>query len=404
MKNLNKLYLILPVFVIITSLTMAQKTIQKTADSNNSFAFDLYRQIAVKEKENIFISPFSISTALAMTYAGSNGSTMDAMAKTMHFEPNTQSFHRNFSAFILQLEKNAKDKIVWRVANKLWGESKYTFNKEFLELLASNYNSPLQKMNFISQPEECRKLINAWVEKATAQKIKNLIPQGVINNDTRLVLTNAVYFKADWKTPFKKENTRDEKFTKADKSQMMVPFMNYLGSFHHTVADKYKAIRLPYKGEKHSMLIVLPNDTKDLAAIEKVIDSKAFTPLFSGYMPEVQLSLPKFKATLGISLGDYLKQMGMGEAFSLSADFSKMTAAKDLCISEVIHKAFIEVDEKGTEAAAATAVVMMTTSCAPEKKPDPIIFNANRPFLFYIIDDQTQSILFMGRIMNPASE
>jgi len=404
MKSFIKICFCLPVFAVFTLSTMAQETIKKIAESNNSFAFDLYRQIAVKEKENIFISPFSISTALAMTYAGSNGSTMEAMAKTLHFESNTESFHHDFGAYIFQLESNAKDKIVWRVANKLWGESKYTFNKQFLDLLASNYSSPLQKMNFISQPEECRKIINLWVEKSTEKKIQNLIPQGVISSDTRLVLTNAVYFKADWKTPFEKESTKPDKFIKADKSPVMVPFMNYLGYFHHVSSAKYKAIRLSYKGDKHSMVIVLPNDTKDLSAIEKVIDSKAFVSLFSGVMPEVQLSLPKFKATLGLSLSDYLKQMGMGEAFSLSADFSKMSGSKDLCISEVIHKAFIEVDEKGTEAAAATAVVMETTSCAPQKRPDPIIFKADRPFLFYIVDDQSQSILFMGRMMNPASE
>jgi len=383
---------------------MAQEGIQKIADSTNAFAFDIYRQIAAKEKSNIFISPFSISTALAMTYAGSDDITMKEMARVMHFDSNSDSFHHNFGLFLSQLEKNAKDKITWHLANKLWGEKNYTFEQEFLDLLAKSYLSPLQKLDFIAQPEECRKLINAWVEKNTEGKIKNLIPEGAITNDTRLVLTNAIYFKADWRYPFKKENTKSDKFTKADKKELTVPFMNYLGSFHHSATNKYQAIRLPYKGDKHSMIIILPNDTKDLPVIEKEINSKAFEPLFNEYLVEVMLSLPKFKATLGLSLSDYLKAMGMKEAFSGAANFSKMTPTKDLFISEVFHKAFIEVDEKGTEAAAATAVVMRLTSSAPVPKPKPIIFNANHPFLFYIIDDQTRSVIFMGRMMDPSAE
>lgn len=390
--------------MLIIMQVSAQEAVKGIADNNNQFAFDLYRKVALKENGNIFISPFSISTALAMTYAGADGKTAEEMEKTLHYAPNTEAFHKNFGSYLLKLADNARGNIDWRVANRLWGDKKYTFVKEFLDLTDKAYNSPLQMMDFMGAAEACRNTINQWVEKNTENKIKNLIPEGGVSSDTRLVLTNAVYFKADWLYPFKKEKTKPDTFTKSDGSEIKVPFMNCTDNYAYAATDTYQAIRLPYKGEKHSMVVVLPKDTKKLSAVEKEFDSKGFTPLFSGYKPEVILSLPKFKTTLSLSLADYLKSMGMASAFKNGANFSKMSPTNDLCISEVFHKAFIEVDEKGTEAAAATAVVMMTTSCAPSKKDLPIVFKANRPYLFYIVDDETKAVLFMGRMMEPAIE
>lgn len=395
------LVIFMPAMMLMQSL-MAQKSVEGVADSNNQFAFELYKKIASVEKGNIFISPFSISTALAMTYAGADMQTADEMAACMHFLPNTPDFHMAYGKYLQLLERNAAGNINWRVANRLWGEKKYKLRDDFLDLNKRAYNSPLEKIDFQFQPEAGRILINAWVEKQTEERIKNLIPPGAITSDTRLVLTNAVYFKADWLYKFDKKKTREENFYVTNATKEKVPFMNFEGAFHYTATKTYQAIRLPYKGEKHSMIVVLPQKNILVGDVEKEVSSESFNNLFHDYLPDIKLSLPKFKTTLGLSLGDYLRQMGMTTAFTDRANFSKMTASNNLCISEVFHKAFVEIDEEGTEAAAATAVVMVLECSNSGGKPKPIEFIANRPFLFYIVDDETKAILFVGRIMNPS--
>lgn len=404
MKTQKTILIAILLTAIVSSVAYAGTDAPSVAQQNNNFAFNLYRNIAVKETGNIFISPFSISTALAMTYAGASGSTAEEMASVMHFGPNAEAFHSSYGSYLAHLKKNAEGHIDWRVANRLFGEKKYIFLQSFLDMVSKAYASPLEKMNFLTAAEESRKIINAWVEKNTENRIQNLIPEGAISSDTRLVLANAVYFKADWLYKFKKEDTKDANFTKPDKSKKKVPFMNYTGAFHYTATALYQGIRLPYKGEKHSMIIILPTETPQLPEVEKGMASSSFDAFYYEYMPQVKVSIPKFKTTLGLSLSEILKNMGMKRAFVQGADFSKMSKDNNLCISEVFHKAFIEVDEKGTEAAAATAVVMMVTSSGPSSKPQIIEFTANKPFLFYIVDDETKSILFMGRIMEPVNE
>ena len=374
---------------------------ESIALGNNMFAFDLYQRVAAKESGNLFFSPFSISTAMAVTYAGANGQTATEMAKTMRFGPNEPDFHYAYGSYLNALEDNAKGNIQLRIANRLWGEKTYKLRDDFVALNKRAYDSPLKPMDFIHSPDGSRTAINTWVADKTEQRIKDLIPEGMITTDTRLVLTNAIYFKGDWLYQFKPKKTKEKKFNLADGGTVKALFMHFDGAFDFHHAPKYKMIKLPYKGEKQSMVVVLPHENVSLEDVEKEINSSSFQQLNYGYKPEVELALPKFKTTQPLSLNSYLQDMGIQIAFTEKADFSLMTESQDLMISDVIHKAFIEVNEEGTEAAAATAVVMVLTSTnAAEPKPETFV--ADHPFLFYIIDDQTGAILFMGRIMNPA--
>ncbi len=376
-------------------------SVDAIATANNAFAFSLYQQIAAIEKGNVFFSPFSISTALAMTYAGADSTTADEIQKAMHFQQNTPEFHSAYGAYLMQLYKNAEGNIKWRVANRLWGEKRYELIPSFVEINREAYQSPLQLMDFMSAPDQSRITINNWIADQTEQRIKDLIPPGSISIDTRLVLTNAIYFKGDWMYQFNKRNTRDQKFTLADGTTTKTPFMNFEGALEYAETERAKMLRLPYKGGKHSMILVLPHKTEDLALVEAQMNPASFQALNRYYQPEVILALPKFKMTLPLGLNSYLRQLGMRQAFASGADFSKMTPTNDLWISNVLHKAFIEIDEEGTEAAAATAVIITIESASPHDKPKPMEFIADHPFLFYIIDDETQSILFMGRLMVP---
>jgi serpin B len=390
------------VSILLLSFTPSDESIKKTAQNNNDFAFELYQKIAEKEKENIFISPFSISTALAMTYVGANSQTAKDMAKTLRFDENNIDFHSKYAMYLKQLENNAKNTITLNIANRLWADKKYELQNEFIETNAKAYQSPLQLLDFQKKAEASRKTINTWVEKQTENKIQELIPAGMVNEETRLVLTNAIYFKADWFSQFEKSKSKPNKFVKIDGSEKEVVFMNKEKTrYNYSETEKYQSIRLPYKGGKHSMVIVLPKSSKNIPSVEKEIKNSDFDKLYHSSREEVIISIPKFKTTIPLSLSEFLKPMGMKLAFTPFADFSKMTPTKDLYISEVIHKAFIEIDEEGTEAAAATAVVMMVTSSAMQMERMPLYFIANKPFLFYILDDDTKAILFMGRIMEP---
>jgi serine protease inhibitor len=396
--------LLLPLLaMILFSATPSSENIhpQTIANNNNDFAFNLFREIAKTEKENIFISPFSISTALAMTYAGADKNTADEMEKAMHFMPNNPAFHLGYGDYLKLLKSNAKDHIQLRIANRLWGEKQYELMPSFIELNKQAYESPLQKMNFKGNPEGCRKEINKWVEDKTEQRIKDLIPQGVIDSYTKLVLTNAIYFKGDWLYQFKKNKTKDSKFKLANGKTKKTPFMNWKGGLSYFENDMYKMVNLPYKGEKQSMVVILPHKTDDLGKLESLVNNETFEQLYYDYRPEVVLSLPKFKMTLPLTLNKYLLDLGIKDAFTSIADFSKMTFSNDLYISSVVHKAFIEIDEEGTEAAAATAVVVNVSDSEQNFPPKPMEFIADHPFLFYIVDNETKAILFMGRIMEP---
>ena len=379
-------------------------SVETISKNNNRFAFDMYKEVRKAQKGNIFFSPFSVSTALAMTYAGADGQTAEEMKNALYFLKNDPDFHFGYGSYMQALEKNAAGNIKLRIANRLWGEKSYKLHESFVKLNKEAYNSPLVKMNFKGNPDGSRQEINTWVEDKTEDKIKNLLVPGTISTDTRLVLTNAIYFKGDWKHKFDEKKTKKKKFNLADGKSVQADFMYYKGGLRYYENQLYKMIFLPYKGNRQSMVLVLPHKTENMEKVENQMSTEMLNMLISSGMPEVIVKLPKFKMTLGLGLNGVLESMGMHKAFANGADFSKMTPSNDLYISNVIHKAFIDVNEKGTEAAAATAVVMVAESVSNSLPPKPKEFIADHPFLFYIIDNQTQAILFMGRVMNPVAK
>lgn len=386
---------------------------QIIVEGNNKFALELYAKLR-GGGANLFLSPYSISTALAMTYAGARGETESQMAKVLHFptianpvaEPpatpaaNRRQFASVFGKIVEDLNAGGeKGGYELRVANALWGQKQYGFLEEFLELIKSNYDGRLNEVDFVGAAEVARKTINAWVEKKTNDKIKNLIPKGVLDSMTRLVLTNAIYFKGNWARQFKEEMTEDVPFTLTDGEKIDAAMMNQTAEFGYAETDTFQGLELPYVDNELSMIILLPKKSDGLSDLEKALAPKNLSEWLAKLRKrKVIVSVPRFKMTSKFSLASVLKSMGMTNAFSAKADFSGMNGRRDLFISAVIHKAFVDVNEEGTEAAAATAVTMRLTSIAPTQMP---VFRADHPFLFLIRDNQSGSILFIGRIMNP---
>lgn len=403
MKPIRIACLIVVSLTIITSCKAADKTnCMPVVEGNNKFSLELYGKLKDKQG-NLFLSPYSISTALAMTCAGARGETEKQMAKTLQFPTviSNEQFHKEFGSIISRL--NAAGQIGGYelvVANALWGQKDYKFKEDFLTLVKSNYEGSLEQVDFAKQTEEARKTINDWVEKKTKDKIKELIKPGMLDTMTRLVLTNAIYFKGKWATQFKPELTRDAPFTLPGGEKVNAPMMNQTGNFGYTETDTIQILEMPYVGNGLSMVILLPKNLDGIKDLEKELTSDNLTEwLFNKRKREVQVYLPRFKMTSEFSLADTLSAMGMPDAFSAKADFSGMTDSRDLFISAVVHKAFVEVNEEGTEAAAATGVGMKLTSVAPP----PPVFRADHPFIFLIRDNQTGSILFLGRCENPKS-
>lgn len=374
--------------------------------ANNEFAVDLYTKLAVADPGNLFFSPISIETALAMTYAGARGSTADQMANVLHLPSEAGDIHRDFGSFLKRLNAPKSDEGKPRgyqlsIANALWGQKGYSFSPEFVGLLEKNYGAGLEVVDFKQNAESARKRINAWVEERTRDRIKDLIGQGVLTPDTRLVLTNAIYFKGDWAAQFEKKGTHDEPFHLSVERQKAVPLMHRTGDYGYMETDELQALKLPYVGGDLSMIVILPRKVDGLPALEKGLTQGKLSKWFSGLRNQkVEVSLPRFKATTQFELNKVLSKMGMPDAFDATrADFSEMTGNRDLMISNVIHKAFVEVNEQGTEAAAATGVVMTLRAMPSEPK----VFRADHPFLFVILEEKSGAILFLGRLVEPES-
>jgi serpin B len=378
--------------------------IDSLVSGNDEFAFDLYKELSGGDG-NLFLSPYSISLALAMTYAGARGETEQQMADALDFTLSQDRLHSAFNALQQELDSRSQQTEVkedqrfrLNIVNAIWGQDGYQFLPAYLDTLAQNYGAGLRVLDFASSPEPSRITINDWVSEQTEERIKDLIPAGAIDPLTRLVLTNAIYFNASWQTPFEESATAEGAFTLLDGSQVTAQMMNEQENFLYAQGDGYQAITLPYVGGDLDMLIILPDEGQfekfqqqlDAQEFESIVQSLSYT--------EVALSLPKFKFDAQFSLGDTLKAMGMPLAFSDQADFSGMSEAKDLYISDVVHKAFVSVDESGTEAAAATAVIMKALAMPLE----PIKMTLDHPFIFAIRDNPTGSILFLGRVTNPA--
>jgi serpin B len=369
---------------------------------NNAFAFDLYQELRSQDG-NLFYSPFSISTALAMTYAGARGETEQQMASALHYILRQEELHAAFNLLDRLLQSPADSESAFRlnIANALWGQQDFEFLNEFLDVLAQNYGAGIRLVDF-AQDEAARQTINQWVSDATQEKIKDLIPSGVLAPNTRLVLANAIYFYGKWVWPFDPDATHDAPFTMLDGGSANVSMMAQDSSFDYVQGDGYQAISLPYQDSEMSMIFVLP-ELDRFDEIEAAFTPEMLDAIVSGFRSkEVRLFLPKFTFESTLSgLTDSLGALGMVDAFDPDrADFSGMDGRRDLFISDVLHKAFVAVDEEGTEAAAATAVIIEVSSAQVD---EPEVMRLDHPFLFLIRDNHTGSVLFMGRVVNPSA-
>ncbi len=386
-----------------TSPDIVTADLEDLVEGNSAFAFDLYQ--AIREKGgNLFYSPYSISLALAMTYAGARNVTEQQMADTLRFALDQSKLHPAFNSLDLELASRGKgaqgkddEGFRLNIVNEIWGQKDYEFRNEFLDVLAENYGAGLRLLDFVNAPETSRVTINDWVSDQTEGRIEDLIPQGVIDALTRLVLTNAIYFNAAWLNPFNEDITVDGAFYLLDGGDVTVPMMMQSDSFGYAEGEGYQAVELPYDGRELSMVILLP-DTGQFEEFEGSLNADLVDTVTNDLIyKEIALTMPKFEFESEFSLADTLAAMGMPVAFTGAADFSGMTGNRDLFIAEVLHKAFVSVDEAGTEAAAATAVVMNLTAAPGE----PFEVALDRPFIFLIRDIETGAILFVGRVVNP---
>ena len=395
-----KKLLIVFLLISMTGMVYAEEKMKDLVDGNTSFALDLYKSFC-KQDGNIFFSPYSISTALAMTYGGARGDTAREMADALHFPFSQDSLHPAFSELRAHFIKIQKDKkIILNIANALWAQKDYEFDQKFLDLTKKYYDAGLFPLDFARDPDKSRITINEWVEKKTESKIKDLLKEGHVTELTRLVLTNAIYFLGTWNEVFDPDNTRDRAFWLTPEYKKEVPMMFQKEYFNYREFPEHQVLEMMYKGFEVSMVIILPKKIDGLPQLESQLSRDTIQEWTSGLTSKkVLVFFPKFKMTQEFSLQDVLQGLGMNLAFTFSADFSGIEPKKELHISNVIHKAFIEVDEKGTEAAAATAIAM---ELAAMMEPEPE-FKADHPFLFLIKDKLTGSILFMGRVSDPSN-
>jgi len=399
MKKISIIFSILFLLILSFSFSMDNNTAIISA-SNNAFGIDLYKKLITEERGNIFISPYSISSALAMTYAGARGNTEKQMAKVLYFNLPQEDIHKAFSSLNAYFNRPNKSYQL-AIANSLWGQANYPFQKEFINLLNKYYEAGFNEVDFVNEEnrEKARLTINKWVEDKTNNKIKELIHPEDISALTRLILVNAIYFKGKWQNQFDTKETRDMPFNLENKKKVNVPMMHQEGKFNYTEDEKVQVLELPYSENELSMVIFLPKESISLSDFEKELSIERVNKLLSNLSQEkVDVYIPKFKMEKRYILNKMLIDLGMSDAFDMMlADFSGMTGSKDLYISKVIHQSFIEVNEEGTEAAAATAVIMSGKSIAPMI----IEFKADRPFLFIIRDIKTNTILFIGRFVEP---
>ncbi len=395
----------------IIPTSVADSDLAELVQGHSAFAFDLYH--ALGDDGNLFYSPYSISTALAMTCAGARGETERQMTDTLHYSLPQETLHPSINALDMDLASRGKgggwdesERVQLNIANSMWGQAGYPFMPDFLDTLALNYGAGMRTTDFEKAPSGSRKAINDWIAENTEGKIRDLIPRNAINKATRLVLANAIYFKAGWIFYFDKELTEDHPFYLLSGKRVNIPMMSSSSSsdYNYKKDEGYQALELPYRGGNMSMLILLPDKGKfdefsaalDVELVNRVVKEMKFTYL--------DLKMPKFKIESHFNLQEVLEGMSMPDAFSeTSADFSGIdgsTCIEDpvcLVISAIFHKAFVSVDEEGTEAAAATTMIFELTGGNPE--PQTVV--VDRPFIFLIRDKETDAILFVGRVVDP---
>jgi serpin B len=390
MKNL-----ILTIFVcLFTNLIIGQSI----TEGNNKFAINFLQKVA-NSSTNAFFSPYSISTALFMTTGGAKAETGQQMLNVLYQPENTPEYHKKFGEHIALVEK--KEKIQLNIANSIWMQKGTKFLQDYIDLLNNAYKAKINECNFKDNPDAEAKKINKWVEGKTKDKIKDLIKPGVLKPSTRMVLVNAIYFYGGWMKEFDKKDTKEDNFYQNDGKTNKASFMNAEYKMQYSEDNNFELVSIPYANNEASMLVFLPKKKGNFENDIKALDYKEYTSL-AGLLnsQKVNLTFPKFTMTAEYELKQTLSEMGMPLAFTDDADFSGMTGKPDLKIDKVIHKAFIDVTEKGTEAAAATAVIMTTKSAMLDK--DKIIyFKADHPFIFMIKDNATGQILFAGVVNKP---
>jgi serpin B len=383
--------------------------LQMLAGDMNVFAVNLLKQINNSNENQIF-SPYSISLALTMAYAGADGKTADEMKSALNFNLPQEELHKQLNALdqslyvVPEYLKDQEGSFQLNIANSLWGQSGFPFKQSYFDLLAQSYGAGLHLVNFANNSEQARVAINDWVSDATEEKIKDLIPSGGVNNLTRFVIANAIYFNAAWLNQFSNEETRPDDFYLADGSKSSAQMMQIEENYKYQRNQNVQLVEMPYLNDRYSMVLVMPLE-KDLTSMIETLTNEQINDWLNEISgAKIILRMPKFKFESSFSVNQALKAMGMETAFSpTEADFSRMVEpdGERLFISEVIHKAYVDVDEEGTEAAAATAIVMRASVAQPDNEPPLIEFN--HPFLFLIRDRQSGLILFVGKVTVPAA-
>ncbi len=377
-----------------------EESIADVVKASNQFALEFYSNLKEKETGNIFFSPYSISTAVSMVYEGARAETASEIRKVFHLPENDADRRSSVAAIYNQLnKKDAKYKL--STANALWVQQDYKLLPEYLATVEKYYGGKATNVDFVGATEKTREKINAWVESQTNDKIKDLFPKGSLTPTTRLVLTNAVYFKGIWVKQFEKKQTKDEDFKISESETVKVPMMSRTDEkaiFGYAEDKDLQILEMPYEGDDLSMLVFLPADGK-LSDLEKTLTPENLGKWRKDMSEQrVRVYIPKFTFDTKYTLNDNLAKLGMPSAFMAGkADMSGINGGKDLFIQTVIHQAFVDVNEEGTEAAAATGVSVGITSVGPK----PLVFRADHPFIFLIQEKQTGNILFIGRVANP---
>jgi serine protease inhibitor len=374
---------------------------QSLVEGSTTFALELYSQLKTTPG-NLFFSPYSISTALAMTYAGTRGETEKQMGQVLHFGKDQRQLHSSFGELQRQLSNAGKQPgIELSVANALWAPKGHPFLPPFLEVAKAEYQANVNQADFETGAEPARSEINRWVAQKTKDKIKDILPPGSLTGLTRLVLANAIYFKGVWTKPYDKAQTATQPFHRSTTSQVDVPLMHHFDNVRYMENDDIQAVELPYRGDELSMVVLLPRKVDACSELESRLTPTLLSVSLSQMKPQkVEIFLPRFKLESSFDLNDTLVRMGMPEAFGPKADLSGMDGTRLLYISGVFHKAWGEVNEEGTEAAAATAVAVAGRAVMKQPPPPPV-FRADHPFLFFIRDTRSRSLLFLGRFANP---
>jgi len=386
------------------------ESISNVTDGNNRFALDLYRQISSDPAyagRNIFFSPYSISSALAITYEGARGTTADEIRSVLSLPADDAVRRQGFAALNAALNRGS-DNYTLHIANALWAEETYRFLPDYTETAERWYGANVTNLDFVSDAEGSRETINRWVEEKTEDRIRDLLPPGSIDSITRLVITNAIYFKGDWVREFNPDETTDEEFRVSPEKTVTVPMMHRTDEeaiYPYTETDTLQVLEMPYAHGNEtgiSMIVLLPKDG-NLTALEETLDADTIAELRNSLVEQrVRVVFPKFRLETGYTLSQILADMGMPAVFSADADLSGMDGTDMLFVNEVYHKAFVDVNEEGTEAAAATGVVVSLKG-APGGDTTPV-FRADHPFVFLIVDKDNGTILFAGRVVNPEDQ